>query len=136
MSNKLFGINISSKYSKTADLVTYLEDLHHELSQLDQDSENAPQELNITARYLLIPKITQSSSKEIRVLGACCLADMLRIFAPEAPFSDSDTLRVIDFLANQIKGLQTVDINSDLGKRIVYIMNSLSSAKKRLKFDE
>lgn len=34
-------------------------------------------------------------NKDVRLLAACCIADVFRIFAPEAPYRDADHLKVI-----------------------------------------
>jgi sister-chromatid-cohesion protein PDS5 len=33
-------------------------------------------------------------SKDVRLLVACCIADILRIYAPEAPYKDPETVKV------------------------------------------
>jgi sister-chromatid-cohesion protein PDS5 len=33
-------------------------------------------------------------SKDVRLLIACCIADILRIYAPEAPYKDSEQMKV------------------------------------------
>lgn len=34
------------------------------------------------------------SSKDVQLLVACCIADMLRVFAPEAPYKDAAQINV------------------------------------------
>lgn len=36
----------------------------------------------------------EHSSKDVRLLIACCIADVFRIFAPEAPYKEQDQLKV------------------------------------------
>jgi len=128
-SSKLFGVNISSQYSKVSELARYLKDLLQELSGLEQDSQTVPQGLDSTAKHLLHPKVIECSNKEVRVLAGCCIVELLRIFAPEAPYNDSDMIRVFSFISSLIGGLQTTDSASDIGQSIVYIMTSLATVK-------
>ena len=38
----------------------------------------------------------EHSSKDVRLLVACCIADVFRIFAPEAPYKEQEQLKVRD----------------------------------------
>ena len=55
--------------------------------------------------------------------------DVLRIFAPEAPFEDEEMIRVFEVLIHQLRGLATNDLGSGTGIKIYFILNSLSSVK-------
>lgn len=123
------GVDILLTYSKPADLLQYLKELHTELSVLDQDVRNAPKGLYDTAISLLSPKILQNPNKEVRVLICCCLVDVLRIYAPDAPFPEPDMLKVFDLINSQIRVLQNFDQSTYLGEKIYYILNSLASVK-------
>ena len=46
------------------------------------------------AVYLATDYFLDHQSKDVRLLVACCLADVFRIFAPEAPFRDVKQLKV------------------------------------------
>jgi sister-chromatid-cohesion protein PDS5 len=123
------GVNILSTHSKPCDLLEYLKELHSELSILDQDVLTAPMGLYDTAINLLGPKLLQNPNKEVRVLICCCLVDILRIYAPDAPFPESDILKVFELINTQIKCLQNIDQSSYLGEKVFYILNSLASVK-------
>lgn len=63
----------------------------------------------------------ESNSKEVRILIACCIADVLRVFAPEAPYEEPDQQKVVmQFLAAQLKGLAQHD--SPLFSRYFYLL--------------
>lgn len=51
---------------------------------MDKDS------LNEVARDLVHPKIMRHSSESVRALAVCCLADILRLYAPDAPYDESE----------------------------------------------
>jgi len=47
------------------------------------------------------PNILKHKDKDVRLLASCCLADLIRIYAPEAPFDD-DQLQVFRVLRSVI----------------------------------
>ena len=71
-------------------LQTYQE-LHEELRSISQDAI-VKQSLDATAKELVNPKILKHSSPAVKAYAATCLADMLRLYAPEAPFSTKETI--------------------------------------------
>jgi sister chromatid cohesion protein PDS5 len=125
----LYGFNFITRYPKKPDLVTYLCELHENLSGLLQDVMSAPRGLPTTVSHLIATKLLEHSDKEVRVLVACCLVDVLRIYAPEAPYKDADMVRVFALLVAQLRSLNTVDPQSSLGKQVVYILQSLATVK-------
>ena len=96
---------------------------------LSQDPDERPDGLQITAKILASDRILAHEDKDIRLLAACCLVDVLRIFAPEAPFEDEEMIRVFEVLIHQLRGLATNDLGSGTGIKIYFILNSLSSVK-------
>lgn len=128
-SANLYGGNILTRTTKKQDLINYLEELQKSLMELEQDTLKAPKGLSTTANQLISPKILEHPDKEIRVLAANCVVDVLRIYAPEAPYKDDDMIRVFSCLLQQIRGLETHSSTSPQGKRMVYILNSLATVK-------
>jgi sister-chromatid-cohesion protein PDS5 len=47
------------------------------------------------ALHLATDFFLEHHNKDVRLLVACCIADVFRIFAPEAPFRDAAHLKVI-----------------------------------------
>ena len=58
------------------------------------------QSLDATAKELVNSKILKHSSPVVKAYAATCLADMLRLYAPEAPFSTKETI-----VSQQLKNL-------------------------------
>lgn len=54
-------------------------------------------------------------SAQVRAIAACCIADLFRIFAPEAPFTD-DQLRVVFDLILHLLGNLSQPTHSDFAK--------------------
>lgn len=44
--------------------------------------------------YFLVEFYMDHPSKDVRCLLACCIADIFRIFAPDAPYTDPEQLKV------------------------------------------
>ena len=42
----------------------------------------------VVAQSLVSPFILRHRDKDVKAYAACCLADILRIFAPEAPYGE------------------------------------------------
>ncbi|KAJ8298337.1 hypothetical protein KUTeg_024868 [Tegillarca granosa] len=67
-------------------------------------------------------------NKDVRLLVACCLADVFRIFAPEAPFREPAQLKeIFMFLIKQLRGLE--DPDSPTFKRYFYLLENLAWVK-------
>jgi sister-chromatid-cohesion protein PDS5 len=128
-SKTVFGDDIVKSYKKSPDVIKYLLELHEELKVLNQDLETAPQGFTDTARFLLSPQLLDSSDKKVRLLVSCCLVDVFRVYAPDAPYKDFDMIHVFESIINQIRGLQTVAKGSEDEKMIMYILESLSTVK-------
>ncbi|XP_064607690.1 sister chromatid cohesion protein PDS5 homolog B-like [Liolophura sinensis] len=68
------------------------------------------------------------SSKDVRLLIACCIADVFRIFAPDAPYKEQSLLKeIFMFLIKQLRGLE--DPNTASFKRYFYLLENLAWVK-------
>lgn len=63
---------------------------------MDQDSVDRSELLQLAAQ-LASPSLIKHKDRAVRVLTACALANILRLFAPEAPYS-TEQLEVHIFL--------------------------------------
>lgn len=61
---------------------------------MDQDSEDEKQQYLPLALHLASEFFLRNPNKDVRLLVACCLADIFRIYAPEAPYTSHDKLKV------------------------------------------
>ena len=68
------------------------------------------------------------ASRDVQLLVACCIADILRIFAPEAPYKDPAQIKLIFyFLIKQLGGLK--DPKDTAFKRYFYLLENLAYVK-------
>jgi len=69
------------------------------------------------------------ADEEVRLLVACCLADVLRIYAPEAPF-DADVLhQVFRLFIAQLRGLKDGGAPRDRQRRLESLLEKLALVK-------
>lgn len=68
-------------------LANELKRIFDELSILAQDDMHAKAEAADYADQVILPSILRHKDKSIRILASCCVANILRIYAPEAPYS-------------------------------------------------
>lgn len=62
------------------------------------------------ALHLAEEHFLMHQSKDVQLLIACCIADVLRVYAPEAPYKDADQVKIY--------------INSNISKIIFIIFMS------------
>lgn len=69
---------------------------------MDQDSEEEKELYLNLALHLASDFFLKHPDKDVRLLVACCLADIFRIYAPEAPYTSPDKLKVRAFAAEPL----------------------------------
>ncbi|CAO1626749.1 unnamed protein product [Sympodiomycopsis kandeliae] len=110
----------------TSGLLKKLQILQDELSQ-DRDLDDFKE----VHTQLCSPDLTLHKDKAVRASVACCLADVLRLSAPNAPFDDNDLQDILQFflieLCSPKSGLS--DPNGPQYSDYVYLLESLDKAK-------
>lgn len=67
-------------------------------------------------------------SRDVQLLIACCVADVLRVYAPEAPYKDTEQIKgIFMFLIKQLNGLK--DPKDPAFKRYFYLLENLAYVK-------
>lgn len=67
-------------------------------------------------------------SKDVQLLIACCIADVLRVYAPEAPYKDLEQIKdIFYFFVRQLHGLK--DPKDTAFKRYFYLLENLAYVK-------
>lgn len=72
-----------------AELSKQLKQLHDELAQHEQDAVDTSS-LDRVARELMRPALLLHKDSGVKAYLAACLADLLRLFAPEAPYTQPE----------------------------------------------
>ena len=69
-----------------ADLLKRLNKLWNEMKELEQDEDERASFLTV-AKDLASPNLLAHKDKGVKALTACCLVDILRLCAPDAPYT-------------------------------------------------
>jgi len=117
------------KVARKGDLVSRLNTLHKSLQSLSQDMSDRPSGLQSTAAQLVSEKMLKHQDKDVRLLAVCCIVDIFRVYAPEAPYGDNEMVTVFEVINNQIRSLSTYEITSATGSKVLYILTSLATVK-------
>jgi sister-chromatid-cohesion protein PDS5 len=80
------------KQISVGDLLSRLEALLDELRTIDQEEAHR-ESLEPVAAELVSPSLLQHKDVGVRAWTCCCLVDMLKLFAPDAPYP-AKTLKV------------------------------------------
>lgn len=71
-----------------------MQTLAHTLQAMGQD-EGMYQQYIPLALHLAEEHFLMHQSKDVQLLIACCIADVLRVYAPEAPYKDADQVAIL-----------------------------------------
>ncbi|CRK92889.1 CLUMA_CG006304, isoform A [Clunio marinus] len=109
------------------ELIRRLKALSLTLQAMGQDDENFSRYTPL-AVHLVKDFFLSHDSKDVQLLVACCIADILRVFAPEAPYKEPDQIKeIFEFLIRQLNGLK--DPKDPAFKRYFYLLENLAYVK-------
>lgn len=109
------------------ELIRRLKTLAHTLQAMGQD-EGAYAQYIPLALHLAEDQFLTHPSRDVQLLIACCIADVLRVYAPEAPYKDTEQVKTIFlFLITQLNGLK--DPKDAAFKRYFYLLENLAYVK-------
>ena len=77
----------SLKSSNTGELLKRLKSLHKELAEIDQDAIETSS-LDKVAKELISNTLLLHKEKAVKAFLATCLVDILRLYAPEPPYTN------------------------------------------------
>ncbi|ORX94611.1 ARM repeat-containing protein [Basidiobolus meristosporus CBS 931.73] len=119
-------LSSTAKPLATNELMKRLKNLHNELAHLDQEEVDT-QSMSTVTRELLSSSLMRHKDKGVRIHVACCIADLLRLYAPDAPYTDRELRDVFDFFVKQLQYVgQSVNPYFPL---YFYLLESLSTVK-------
>ncbi|KAI0777199.1 hypothetical protein BD413DRAFT_514292 [Trametes elegans] len=104
-----------------------LKALHQELADMDQEHVDVPS-LNSVRKELINPTILLHKDRGVKAYAACCLADLLRLYAPDAPYTQAELRDIFQFFFRQLTtGLKGPD--SPYYNEYFHLLESLSTVK-------
>ncbi|KAH8116096.1 armadillo-type protein [Phellopilus nigrolimitatus] len=108
-------------------LLKKLKALHAELAELDQDNVDT-KSLRPVCKELISTSIFLHKDKGVKAFAACCLADILRLFAPDAPYTGPELRDIFQFFFRQLAvGLK--GSNAPFYNEYFHLLESLSTVK-------
>ncbi|GLB39171.1 putative cohesin-associated protein pds5 [Lyophyllum shimeji] len=119
---KLLGKGLS-----TDALLKKLKALHTELAALDQEAVDI-NSLSTVRKELVNTSILLHKDRGVKAYAACCLADILRLYAPDAPYTQAELRDIFQFFFRQLtNGLKGAD--SSYYNEYFHLLESLSTVK-------
>ncbi|TPX40005.1 hypothetical protein SeMB42_g06166 [Synchytrium endobioticum] len=110
----------------TKTLVTRLETLSDELANMEQGRVDTAS-LNGVCKDLIQASLIMHKDKGIKILTACCIADVLKLFAPDAPYTLNELKEVFELFISQLRNL--ADTSSTYFAKYYYLLEQLSTVK-------
>ena len=122
-----FNEKLVGKGLSTDALVKKLKALHEELAGLDQDHVDTKSLMSVHKDLIGAP-ILLHKDKGVKAYAACCLSDLLRLFAPDAPYTSNQIQDIFEFFVKQLLiGLKGVD--AMYYTQYYHLLESLSTVK-------
>ncbi|WOO80532.1 Sister chromatid cohesion protein pds5 [Vanrija pseudolonga] len=91
----------SGKGAGADGLLKRLKTLHIALKGLEQDGTDI-KSLDAVRKQLINPVILHHKDRGVKAYAACCLADILRLYAPDAEYSEEELRDIFQFFIVQI----------------------------------
>ncbi|KAH0581979.1 hypothetical protein H2248_011642 [Termitomyces sp. 'cryptogamus'] len=122
-----FHDKLTGKGLSTDALLKKLKSLHTELAALDQDIVDTAS-LASARKELVNTSILLHKDRGVKAYAACCLADMLRLYAPDAPYTQPELRDIFQFFFRQLtNGLKGAD--ESYYNEYFHLLESLSTVK-------
>lgn len=122
-----FNEKLVGKGLTTDALLKKLKAVQSDLAELDQDEADR-KALEPLCKELTSSSILLHKDKGVKAYAACCLADLLRLFAPDAPLTATELRDIFEFFFHQVsQGLRGAD--SPYYNQYFHLLESLSTVK-------
>ncbi|KAL8674202.1 MAG: hypothetical protein Q9168_001370 [Polycauliona sp. 1 TL-2023] len=110
-----------------ADLLRRLNALSKEMQGMDQE-QNDRDSFAKVAKELVNPNLLTHKDKGVKALTACCLVDILRLCAPDAPFTGQQLRDIFNMIITQILPALS-DSSHAYNNQHTYVLDSLAVVK-------
>ncbi|WWD21518.1 hypothetical protein CI109_106004 [Kwoniella shandongensis] len=91
----------TGKRETTDALLKRIKLLHQKLASLEQDLTDV-RSLDQVKKPLINQTILHHKDRGVKAYAACCLADLLRVYAPDAPYNHNQLRDIFQFILTQI----------------------------------
>ncbi|KAF2993425.1 hypothetical protein E8E13_000182 [Curvularia kusanoi] len=116
------------------DLLARLETLLNELRTIDQE-EADHESLRPVANELVTASLLQHKDVGVRAWTCCCLVDMLKLFAPDAPYPAKNLKEIFSVIITKLLPL-LADPSHPYNSQHMYVLRSLAEWKSILLINE
>ncbi|KAH7098634.1 armadillo-type protein [Auriculariales sp. MPI-PUGE-AT-0066] len=121
-----FNEKLVGKGLTTDALLKRLKTLHTELARFDQEEVDV-KSLSSIRKELISSSLVLHRDKGVKAYAACCLADILGLYAPDAPYTQEELKDIFQFFFTQLaKGLVR---NDAYYEQYFYLLDSLAKCK-------
>ncbi|CAI6336941.1 unnamed protein product [Periconia digitata] len=120
-------ISRPGKQVGVTELLTRLRKLCDELRDIPQEEADT-ESLDATAKELAHQSLVHHKDGGVRAWTACCLVDMFRLFAPNAPYSGSQLKDIFTLIVVKILPL-LADPSHSYNSQHLYVLKSLAEFK-------
>ncbi|KAJ7160887.1 armadillo-type protein [Mycena filopes] len=122
-----FRDKLTGKGFSTDLLIKKLQVLHRELADMEQDLVDVTS-LGVVRKELISSTLLLHKDRGVKAYTACCLADILRLTAPDAPYTQAELRDIFQFFFRQItNGLKASD--SPYYTEYYHLLETLSTVK-------
>ncbi|KAJ2802150.1 Sister chromatid cohesion protein pds5, partial [Coemansia helicoidea] len=123
---KLFTNATHKKAVAVAELYKQLKRLSKELNGLEQETVDT-QSLDGVTKQLVAPALLRHKEPGVVAYVSCCIADVLRLYAPEAPYTDDEIKQIFSVFIDQLQLLG--DSDSQFSPLREYLLTSLATVR-------
>ncbi|KAL8707867.1 MAG: hypothetical protein Q9220_007151 [cf. Caloplaca sp. 1 TL-2023] len=110
-----------------ADLLKRLHALSKEMQEMEQE-DDAHESFTKVAKELVSPNLLAHKDKGVKALTASCLVDILRLCAPDAPYTGPQLRDIFNLVINQILPA-LADSSNAYNNQHLYVLSSLAQVK-------
>ncbi|KAJ4468818.1 armadillo-type protein [Lentinula aciculospora] len=122
-----FREKLVTKGQSNDNLLKKLKTLHSELADMDQELVDV-NSLSTVRKELVSSSVLLHKDRGVKAYAACCMADILRLYAPDAPYTQAELRDIFQFffkqLSNNLKGSDVTYYN-----QYFHLLESLSTVK-------
>lgn len=122
-----FKEKLVGKGLATDALLKKLKTLQKELAELDQEKVDASS-LDVIKKELISPTLLLHKDRGVKAHVACCIADILRLYAPNAPYTPPELQDIFEFIFHQVTANLT-GADAPYYNEYYTLLESLSSVK-------
>ncbi|KAG0146246.1 hypothetical protein CROQUDRAFT_107255 [Cronartium quercuum f. sp. fusiforme G11] len=112
----------------TNELIKRLYSLHQELANLRQEDVETDS-LSKIHKELIHPSLLVHKDKTVKALVACHLADMLRLHAPDAPYTAHELMDIFQFFFRQLRNLSSSNNLLPNQEYYMYLVDSIANVQ-------